>query len=160
MVLPIFTTRRKRNSSYISDRTLSPVSLVFASILFIFLGSLGWVWVEMLRKGYVAIGGVPSPIILSFLQNDTARIAYFDGEEEKLHAQIQKMNLVEKLKPYYRPQFTEEAKLDLHTHQILYDRTGYAGTYQVSKQGILSLKKPIKTKSSVEQEVKRQQDRK
>ena len=155
MVLPIFTTGRKRNSRYkVSDRTLSPISLVFASILFLFLGSLGWAWVEMLTKGYVAIGGVPSPIILSFLQNNTARIAYFDGDEEKLYAQIQRMNLAEKLKPYYRPQFAEEAKLDLHTHQILYDRTGYVGTYHVSKQGILSLKKPIKTKSSVEQEVK------
>ena len=145
MVLPIFTAGRKRNSSYISDRTLSPISLVFASFVFLFLGGLGWIWVEMLTKGYVAVGGVPSPIILSFLQNDTARIAYFDGDEEKLHAQIQRMNLAEKLKPYYRPQFAEEAKLDLHTHQILYDRTGYVGkAYQVSKQGVLTLKKKIK----------------
>ena len=99
----------------------------------------------MLTKGYVAVGGVPSPIILSFLQNDSARIAYFDGDEEKLYAQIQNMNLAEKLKPYYRPQFAEEAKLDLHTHQILYDRTGYVGkAYQVSKQGVLTLKKKIK----------------
>ena len=148
MVLPIFTAGRKRNSRYkVSDRTLSPVSIIFASILFIFLGSLGLIWVEMLTKGYVAVGGVPSPIILSFLQNDSARIAYFDGDEEKLHAQIQSMNLAEKLKPYYRPQFAEEAKLDLHTHQILYDRTGYVGkAYQVTKQGVLTLKK--KTKAS------------
>ncbi len=146
MALPIFTTRRKKNSRYkVSDRPLSPISLVFASILFLFLGSLGWLWVEMLTKGYVAVGGVPSPIILSFLQNDSARIAYFDGDEEKLYAQIQNMNLAEKLKPYYRPQFAEEAKLDLHTHQILYDRTGYVGkAYQVSKQGVLTLKKKIK----------------
>ena len=146
MALPIFTTRRKRNSRYtVSDRTLSPVSILLASIIFIFLGSLGWIWVEMLTKGYVAIGGIPSPIILSFFQNDSARIAYFDGDEEKLHAQIQSMNLTEKLKPYYRPQFTKEAKLDLHTHQILYDRTGYVGkAYQVSKQGVLTLKKKIK----------------
>ena len=145
MVLPIFTAGRKRNSSYISDRTLSPISLVFASFVFLFLGGLGWIWVEMLTKGYVAVGGVPSPIILSFLQNDSARIAYFDGDEEKLYAQIQNMNLAEKLKPYYRPQFAEEAKLDLHTHQILYDRTGYVGkAYQVSKQGVLTLKKKIK----------------
>jgi len=145
MVLPIFTAGRKRNSRYkVSDRTLSPISLVFASFVFLFLGSLGWIWVEMLTKGYVAVGGVPSPIILSFLQNDTARIAYFDGDEEKLHAQIQRMNLAEKLKPYYRPQFAEEAKLDLHTHQILYDRTGYVGTYQVNKQGVLTSKKKIK----------------
>ena len=147
MVLPIFTAGRKRNSRYkVSDRTLSPISLVFASFVFLFLGGLGLIWVEMLTKGYLAIGGVPSPIILSFLQNDTARIAYFDGDEEKLHAQIQRMNLAEKLKPYYRPQFAEEAKLDLHTHQILYDRTGYVGTYQVTKQGVLTSKK--KTKAS------------
>ena len=85
MVLPIFTAGRKRNTRYkISDRTLSPISLVFASILGIFLGSLGLIWVEMLTKGYVAIGGIPSPIILSFFQNDSARIAYFDGDEKKL----------------------------------------------------------------------------
>ncbi len=148
MTLPTFPASRKKNSRYkVSDRTLNPISLVFASILFIFLGSLGLIWVEMLTKGYVAIGGVPSPIILSFLKNDSARIAYFDGDEEKLHAQIQSMNLAEKLKPYYRPQFAEEAKLDLHTHQILYDRTGYIGrAYQVTKQGVLTLKK--KTKAS------------
>ncbi len=146
MVLPIFTAGQKRNSGYkVSDRTLSPVSVVFASIFCIFLGGLGWIWVEMLTKRYVAVGGIPSPIILSFLQNDSARVAYFDGDEEKLYSQIQSMNLAEKLKPYYRPQFTEEAKLDLHIHQILYDRTGYVGkAYRVSKQGVLTLKNKIK----------------
>ncbi|WP_009633556.1 hypothetical protein [Synechocystis sp. PCC 7509] len=157
MALPTFTRGRKRNSRYkISDRSLRPSSLVFASILFLVLGGLGWVWSVMLTKGYVAIGGVPSPVIASFLQNETARDAYFDGNTEQLHAQIQKMNLAEKLKPYYRPQFEDEAKLDLYTHQILYDRTGYIGKdYQANPQGTLSLKKSIKTESSVGLKVRR-----
>lgn len=145
MALPNFPALRKRNSRYkLSDRAFSPASIVITSILFVFLGGLGWIWAEMLAKGYLAIGGVPSPIITSFLQNETARKAYFDGDSEKLHAQVQSMDLVEKLKPYYRPQFEDEVKLDLHAHQILYDRTGYIGkAYEVNPQGILVVKKGV-----------------
>ncbi len=146
MALPI-PASRKRNSSYkVSDRSLRPASIVFPGILFVVLSGLGWIWAVMLTKGYLDIGGVPSPIIISFLQNETARIAYFDGDNAKLHAQIQSMDLAEKLKPYYRSQFEDEAELDLHTHQILYDRTGYIGkAYEVNSQGILGLKKEIQS---------------
>ena len=119
--------------------------MISASVLLLVLGSLGWIWSLMLTKGYVAIGGVPSPIIFSFFQNEIARKAYFDGDSKKLSAQIQSMGLPEKLKPYYRPQFKDEAKLDLYTNQILYDRTGYIGkAYKVNAQGILVLKKSQK----------------
>ncbi len=143
MTLPTFPASRKRKSRYkVSDRPLRPGSIVFTSIFLVVMGSLGWIWVEMLTKGYLAIGGVPCPIIVSFLQNDTARKAYFDGDSEQLHAQVQSMDLVEKLKPYYRPQFEDEAKLDLYIHQILYDRIGYISkAYQVNQQGILVAKK-------------------
>ncbi len=145
MALPTFPAARRRNSRYkISDRSLRLSSIVGMSILLMFLGGLGWIWTEMFAKGYVAISGVPSPIITRFLQNETARKAYFDGDSEKLHAQVQSMNLVEKLKPYYRPQFEDEVKLDLHAHQILYDHTGYIGkAYQVNAQGILVAKKQV-----------------
>ncbi len=145
MVLPNFPTSRKENSHYkLSDRSMRPNSAILTSILVVMLGGLGWIWAEMLAKGYLAIGGVPSPIIVSFLQNETARKAYFDGENEQLHAQMQAMDLAEKLKPYYRPQFEDEAQLDRYTHQILYDRTGYIGkAYRVNPQGTLVLKKSV-----------------
>lgn len=151
MALPTSPVSRKRNSRYkVSDRPLRPSAIVFTSILLVVLGSLGWIWVEMLTKGFVAIGGVPCPIVFSFLQNDTARKAYFDGDSKQLSAQIQSMDLVEKLKPYYRPQFEDEAKLDLHIHQILYERTSYIGkAYQVNKQGVLVAKKQLRTKNNV-----------
>jgi hypothetical protein len=143
MALPTFPVSRKRNSRYkASDRSLRPGSIISTSVLFVILSGLGWIWVEMLTKGYLAIGGVPSPLIVSFFQNEKARVAYFDGDKEQLHAQIHTLNLAEKLKPYYRSQFAQEAELDRHTHQILYDRTGYVGkAYEVNPQGILALKK-------------------
>jgi hypothetical protein len=147
MALPTSPTSRKRTSSYkVSDRSLRPSSLIVASSLFLVLAGLGWIWTLMLTKGYVAIGGVPSPIIVSFFQNETARKAYFDGDSKKLSAQVQSMDLAEKLKPYYRPQFEDEAKLDLYTHQIVYDRTGYIGkAYQVNDRGLLVFKKGLKS---------------
>lgn len=143
MALPPFPTSRKRNSRYkVSDRAPNLTAITYTIISCVFLGGLGWIWTLMLTQGYVAIGGVPSPIIISFLQNEIARKAYFDGDREKLHAQIQTMGLVEKLKSYYRPQLVNEAKLDIYTHQILYDRTGYVGkAYRVNSQGTLVLKK-------------------
>lgn len=157
MAQPSFSRSRKRDSRFQrSDRTLGSASVVFKIILAIALGGLGWIWVEMLDKGHFAIGGVPSPIIVSFFQNETARKAYFDGDNEKLYSQVQSMDLADKLKPYYRSQFEDEAQLDRYTHQILYDRTGYIGkAYQVSPQGTLVLKKLIKTESSAGLKVRR-----
>lgn len=157
MAQPSFSRSRTRNSRLIgSDRTLSPASVVFKIILAIALGGLGWIWIEILVKGHLAIGGVPSPLIFSFFQNEIARKAYFDGDSEKLYAQVQSMDLADKLKPYYRTQFEDEAQLDRYTHQILYDRTGYIGkAYQVNPQGMLSLKKSIKTESSAGLKVRR-----
>jgi hypothetical protein len=141
-----------RNSRYQVDRSLRPSSVIFASVFLLVLGGLGWIWTIMLTKGYVAVGGVPSPIIVSFFQNEIARKAYFDGDSKKLSAQIQSMGLVEKLKPYYRPQFEDEAKLDLYTNQIIYDRTGYIGkAYKVNAQGILVLKKKQKANTLTSQ---------
>lgn len=157
MAQPSFSRSRTRNSRFIeSDRTSRPASAVLTIILAIALGGLGWIWIEMLDKGYLAIGGVPSPIIVSFFQNEIARKAYFDGDNEKLYAQVQSMGLADKLKSYYRSQFEDEAQLDRYTNQILYDRTGYIGkAYQVNPQGTLVLKKLIKTESSAGLKVRR-----
>lgn len=156
MTQPSFSRSRTRNGRFVSsDRTLGAAPVVFKIILAIALGGLGWIWIEILVKGHLAIGGVPSPIIVSFFQNEIARKAYFDGDSETLHAQVQSMDLADKLKPYYRSQFEDEAQLDRYAHQILYDRTGFIGTYQVNAQGILSLKKSIKTESSAGLKVRR-----
>lgn len=100
-----------------------------------------WIWVVLLTTGDLTIGGVPAPIIVSFLQDEVARDAYFQGDGKKLHARLEEMGVEEKIKAYYRRQIPDETQLDQHIHQILYDRTGYVGdAYRVNSQGILVLK--------------------
>ena len=119
-------------------------SVLVAAIICFNLLLCAWIWVVLLTKGYLAIGGVPTPIIMSFLQDETARNAYFQGDGKKFHARLQEMGIEDKIKAYYRPQIPDEAKLDQYTHQILYDRTGYLGENYRVNQGILVLKKKAK----------------
>jgi hypothetical protein len=89
-------------------------------------------------SGNLVIGGVPSSIILKFLQDDVARNAYFSGEATKLHDRLDEMGIEEQMKAYYRPQIPDEDKLDRYIHQVLYERTGYVGTaYRVNGSGAL-----------------------
>jgi hypothetical protein len=91
-------------------------------------------------QGRLVIGGVPSSIVVEFLQDDLARSAYFSGNSTALHDRLDEMGIEEKMKDYYRPQISDEGVLDQHIHQILYDRTGYVGeAYQVNG-GVLVLK--------------------
>jgi hypothetical protein len=91
-------------------------------------------------QGRLVIGGVPSGIIVEFLQDDLARSAYFSGNSTALHDRLDEMGIEEAMKDYYRPQISDEVVLDQHIHQILYDRTGYVGeAYQVNG-GVLVLK--------------------
>ena len=100
-----------------------------------------WLGVVLLTKGPLTIGGVPIPIIISFLQDETARDAYFQGDNKKLHDRLQAMGIEERIKAFYRPQIRDEVKLDQYIHQLMYDRTGYVGaSYQVNSQGVLVLK--------------------
>ncbi len=104
MALPTFPAARRRNSRYkISDRSLRLSSIVGMSILLMFLGGFGWIWTEMFAKGYVAISGVPSPIITRFLQNETARKAYFDGDSEKTARASTKYEFSRKVKTLLPP---------------------------------------------------------
>jgi L-lactate utilization protein LutC len=78
---------------------------------------------------------------MSFLSDDAARNAYLAGEPAALHDRLEVMGIEEQIKEYYRPQISDEAKLDQHIHQILYDRTGYVGAqYEVNPEGVLVLK--------------------
>jgi hypothetical protein len=97
--------------------------------------------VILFLQGRLVIGGVPSGIIMQFLQDDVARSAYFSGNNVALHDRLGEMGIEEAMKDYYRPQIPDEVVLDQHIHQILYDRTDYVGeAYQVNGQGVLVLK--------------------
>lgn len=92
-------------------------------------------------QGRLVIGGVPSAVIVRFLQDDSARSAYFSGDSTGLHDRLDEMGIEEEMKEFYRPRIADEAELDQHVHQVLYDRTGYVGeAYQLRGQGILILK--------------------
>ncbi|MBD2123196.1 MULTISPECIES: hypothetical protein [Trichocoleus] len=105
--------------------------------------SLG-LWVVLVVGEYVTIGGVPFSVIVSFLQDNTARTAYFEGNSTQVHDRLSEMGVEEQMKGYYRDRIADEVKLDQHIHQVLYDRTGYVGqAYRVNAQGILVLRQPV-----------------
>ncbi|WP_144405599.1 hypothetical protein [Aliterella atlantica] len=143
MRIPIFQASRRRNSRYpVRKRPLRLSSVLKATISSLFLAGLGWIWLSLLSDGHFAIGGIPAPVAIALLENETARKAYFDGDNQTLHAQMQQMDIEAKMKIYLRSQIEDETKLDQHVNQILYDRTGYiSSAYQVNSQGILVLKK-------------------
>ncbi len=144
MVLPTLRSSRKRRSRYLLRyRSPRKSSVLTTTIICLPLFLCAWIWFIVLTQGQLTIGGIPTPILASFLQDETARNAYFAGDKQKLHDRLQEMGIEEQIKGFYRPQFEDdEAKLDQQIHQILYDRTGYVGkSYQVNSEGILVKKK-------------------
>ncbi len=106
-------------------------------ILVICLG-LSTVW---FFSGQLLIGDVPSSVILTFLQDQPALTAYFQGNKQALHDRLNEIGIEEQIKAYYRPQIPDEVKLDQYIHQVFYNRTGYVGKqYRVNEQGTLTLK--------------------
>jgi hypothetical protein len=92
-------------------------------------------------SGQLLIGGVPSSVILTFLQDRPALTAYFQNDKQALHDRLNEIGIEEQIKDYYRPQIPDEVELDQYIHQVFYNRTGYVGKqYQVNEQGTLSLK--------------------
>lgn len=103
-----------------------------AIILLLALLGLGVAFPRLTYKG------VPLDILLTFIQDPIARQAYFDGDKTGLHDRLNQLDIEEQIKAFYRPQFQDEAALDLHIHQLLYDNTGYIGTaYRLGEQGQL-----------------------
>lgn len=97
--------------------------------------------VLLLASERLTVGGVPLRIVMEFLGDETARNAYFQGDSTKVHDRLDEMGIEEEMKAFYRPQIRDEAKLDQHIHQILYERTGYVGkAYRVNNEGVLVLK--------------------
>jgi len=92
-------------------------------------------------SGQMVISGVPSSVIVRFLQDDIARTAYIGGDKQLLHDRLGELGVEEEMKTFYRSEISDEAQLDQHIHQILYDRTGYVGAaYQVNQRGVLVLR--------------------
>jgi len=86
----------------------------------------------------LTVRGVPVVIVLKFLQDGQAREAYFSDDKQELHTRLQELEVEEEIKAFYRPQISDEVKLDQHIHQIFYDTTGYVGkAYRVNPQGTL-----------------------
>lgn len=139
---PVFESRKARPNRYGSTyRSSRKAPLLVATIIYLNLLLCVGIWAVLLTNGFLTIGGVPTPIILSFLQDETARNAYFQGDSQKLHDRLQGMGIEDRIKAFYRPQIRDEAELDQHIHQIMYDRTGYVGnSYRVNSQGVLVLK--------------------
>lgn len=139
---PVFQSRRTQPSRYGStNRSSRKAPLLVATVIYFNLLLCVGIWAVLLTNGYLTIGGVPTPIIVSFLQDETARNAYFQGDSQKLHDRLQHLGIEDRIKAFYRPEIRDEAILDQHIHQILYDRTGYVGSaYRVNSQGVLVLK--------------------
>lgn len=133
---PSRQTVRKRQIRSYRPSSRVPVRLIttiyFSVILSIATG------VVVFTKSDFPIGGVPIPIIRKFLNDETARNAFFGGKSTQLHDRLKEMGIKEEIKAYYRPRIHNEAELDRYIHQIFYERTGYVGKlYRVNSQGIL-----------------------
>lgn len=136
---PIYRASRRQFSPYPVSKASVWVGIILWFSLLFFAGF----GVVLFTSNHWTVGGVPAPIIVSFLRDAPARNAYFQGDRQKLHDRLKAMGTEERIKAFYRSQFRDEARLDRYIHQILYDRTGYVGEdYQVA-QGILLRKKSV-----------------
>lgn len=132
------SSRRARGHRHPKQRTTSQNIIVAFYLGAVFV--VGAMFILFI-SGRLVIGGVPSSIIMRFLQDDIARSAYFSGNKAGLHDRLDDMGIEAEMKTFYRSQIPDEVELDQHIHQILYDRTGYVGAaYQVNSNGVLVLK--------------------
>ncbi|MBD3886719.1 hypothetical protein IFO70_34250 [Phormidium tenue FACHB-886] len=93
----------------------------------------------------LVVGGVPCSIIVDFLQDRTARRAYFRQDSKALHDRLCSLGIEERIKDFYRPQIFDEVELDRYIHQLLYEPTGYVGRdYVVNAKGVLLPKDDVK----------------
>jgi hypothetical protein len=98
-------------------------------------------------SGRLIVAGVPSPILLEFLQDERAMNAYVDRDLEALHDRLKALGVEEQMKAFYRPKIDDEKELDRHIHQIMFDRTGYVGdSYVVDSRGKLVLHPKLRKK--------------
>jgi hypothetical protein len=125
--------------AYFPNRSAKKTSMR-ATLTWISVGIVGFL-AYLFFSGQLVVGGVPSSIILTFLQDKPALKAYLRGDSVALHDRLQELNVEARIKDYYRPEIPDEVALDRYIHQIFYDRTGYVGqAYWVNSQGQLMLR--------------------
>jgi hypothetical protein len=130
--------QRSPNQEVSSTASVKRIFRQITGLILITILGLAGIW---FFSGQMLIGGVPSSIIITFLQDRPALKAYFHGERKALHDRLSELGVEERIKDYYRSQIPDEAQLDQHIHQLLYNRTGYVGeAYRVTDQGTLILK--------------------
>ncbi|MEL6779843.1 MAG: hypothetical protein AAFO06_21610 [Cyanobacteria bacterium J06597_16] len=120
-----------------------------AAIVSAFMGlsMAGSVWGALFASEQTTLGGVPYTAVSRFVKDKPARDAYFAGDSQALHDRLVELEVEPLVKEYYRDRFTDgrfadENALELHIHQVMYDRSGYLGeAYQVDNYGTLS---PVK----------------
>jgi hypothetical protein len=132
---------RQANASPRADKTSVKTSSTMGRVVTLVVASVLGLSILWFFSGNLLIGGVPSSIILTFLQDQPSRDAYFRGDRQALHDRLSDLGIEAQIKAYYRPQIPNEVQLDLYIHQLLYNRTGYVGeAYQVTDQGTLILR--------------------
>jgi hypothetical protein len=132
---------RQANASSRAGKTLIKTSSTMGRVVTLVVASVLGLTILWFFSGNLLIGGVPSSIILTFLQDQPSRDAYFRGDRQALHDRLSDLGIEAQIKAYYRPQIPNEVQLDLYIHQLLYNRTGYVGeAYQVTDQGTLILR--------------------
>ncbi|HEY9764187.1 MAG TPA: hypothetical protein V6D07_16780 [Trichocoleus sp.] len=123
--------------------TQSKAKRPLAVVALLGVSSLGIAWVMLFMTNVVTLGGVPYSVLMKFWQDPIARNAYFSGNGQLLHDRMSALGIEASIKAYYRPKIKDEAKLDQHIHQVLYDRTGYVGeAYKISSGRKLVPKDP------------------
>jgi hypothetical protein len=126
----------KPGKSRVSSDMRSLKGLLYLAAMMATLGGALWF------AEFETIRGVPVPVVLQFLSDDTARNAYFSEDKQQLHDRLDRMGIEEKVKAFYRPKIQDEAELDRYIHQLLYNITGYVGiAYEVNTKGVLASKK-------------------
>ena len=110
---------------------------------FMSVGFIVYIWIS----NNLTVGGVPASVILKFIQDRDAVSAYINFDGSKVHKRLQKLEVEKEMKDYYRNQIPDPIELDLHIHQILFDRTGYVGIDYEVHHNTLVLKKGLRRPS-------------
>src|SRR6476646_10944964 len=87
-----------------SPRSLQQIVAFACSGILLSLG----VWIILVVGEYVTVGGVPFSVIVRFLQDDTAKTAYFAGNSTKVHDRLSEIGIEEQMKAFYRSRIPDE----------------------------------------------------
>ena len=141
---------RRRERKFIGDKKYLKKYLILevfrkkTTIIFALGFASFLVAIYLFSSGNLILGGIPSSVIIKFLQDSVAVDAYLNNNGALVHDRLQKLNIEKDIKDYYRNQIADPIELDRYIHQILYERTGYVGVdYQLSASGTLKLKNGI-----------------